>query len=137
MVDRDSVVARLQKLEDCLRILGELRTEARERFLTDFRVHGLAERYLQVAAECLCDLGSHVLAESGISPPATYKEVFRKLAEHCQLSSELASELETWAGLRNVLVHLYLTVDHGRLYEILQDELDTPRRFIQYVSGML
>jgi uncharacterized protein YutE (UPF0331/DUF86 family) len=29
-----------------------------------------------------------------------------------------------WAGLRNIIVHLYLDVDHVRLHEVLVNELD-------------
>jgi uncharacterized protein YutE (UPF0331/DUF86 family) len=32
--------------------------------------------------------------------------------------------MEGWAGLRNVLVHLYLEVDPQRLFDILQIDLD-------------
>ena len=45
------------------------------------------------------------------------------------LDEELAGQMDAWAGLRNVLVHLYLEVDRRRLYEILQSELDQLERF--------
>ena len=45
------------------------------------------------------------------------------------MDEELAGQMDAWAGLRNVLVHLYLEVDRRRLYEILQSELDQLERF--------
>jgi uncharacterized protein YutE (UPF0331/DUF86 family) len=35
-----------------------------------------------------------------------------------------AAEMAAWAGLRNIIVHLYLDVDHARLHEILATELE-------------
>ena len=34
-----------------------------------------------------------------------------------------------WAGLRNLLVHLYLDVDHALLFEILGRDLDQLEAF--------
>jgi uncharacterized protein YutE (UPF0331/DUF86 family) len=42
--------------------------------------------------------------------------------------------MEGWAGLRNLLVHLYLEVDHERLWEILSTELDQLEAFARAVT---
>jgi uncharacterized protein YutE (UPF0331/DUF86 family) len=42
--------------------------------------------------------------------------------------------MEEWAGLRNVLVHLYLDVDQRRLYEILTEDLDQLELFAEAVT---
>jgi len=47
---------------------------------------------------------------------------------------ELASQLVGWAGLRNVLVHVYLDIDHERIFEILQSDLDQLQRFAEAVA---
>jgi len=41
--------------------------------------------------------------------------------------------MERWAGLRNVLVHLYLEVDHNILLDIIQDDLGQLEAFVQPV----
>jgi uncharacterized protein YutE (UPF0331/DUF86 family) len=45
--------------------------------------------------------------------------------------------MEGWAGLRNVLVHLYLDVDHELLYEMLAKELDQLERYAACLSRFL
>jgi uncharacterized protein YutE (UPF0331/DUF86 family) len=39
--------------------------------------------------------------------------------------------------LRNVLVHLYLEVDHERLYEMLQRDLDQLERFAADITRVV
>ena len=42
--------------------------------------------------------------------------------------------MEGWAGLRNVLVHFYLEVDHARLFEILKRDLDQLQAYAAAVA---
>lgn len=42
--------------------------------------------------------------------------------------------MEDWAGLRNVLVHLYLEIDHQRIWEILTADLDELEAFAAAVA---
>jgi uncharacterized protein YutE (UPF0331/DUF86 family) len=42
--------------------------------------------------------------------------------------------MERWAGLRNVLAHLYLDVDHGRLHQILTSELGSLEEYAAALS---
>jgi uncharacterized protein YutE (UPF0331/DUF86 family) len=51
------------------------------------------------------------------------------------LAPDLAGEMESWAGLRNVLVHLYLGIDHERIWEILTSDLDQLESFAAAVSA--
>lgn len=123
MVDHEVFDLRLAKLE---RLLGHLRQLAevdRETFLSDPAVQAQAERWLQLAAEVCLDLAQHLIASQGLRTPSTYREAFEILGEESILPRELARQMEGWAGLRNVLVHLYLDVDHEQLFAILTQDL--------------
>ena len=48
----------------------------------------------------------------------------RSPGEQDVIDDELAQALADWAGLRNVLVHLYLEVDQTRIWQILTGNLD-------------
>lgn len=50
------------------------------------------------------------------------------------LDSECARQMEQWAGLRNMLVHVYLEVESERLYRILQEDLNQLERFAAEIS---
>ena len=133
MVDRDVFDQRLAKLEDLLDRLRKLAEVDRETFLVDRAVQAQAERWLQLAAEVCLDLSQHLIASLGLRTPATYREAFRILSEEGVLPRELAQQMEGWAGLRNVLVHLYLEVDHEELFVILTRDLE---QLEAYASAM-
>ena len=94
-----------------------------------------AERWLHLAAESALDLAHHLIADRGWKTPSSYREAFQVLAQEGVLLPELARQMEAWAGLRNVLVHFYREVDHDRLFEILQRDLDQLQAYAAAVSG--
>lgn len=124
MVDREVFDRRLAQLEELLRRLRRLGSRPREEYLGSDELHAQAERWLQLTAECALDLAHHLIADRGWRTPASYRDAFRVLVEEGVLTPEFAGRMELWAGLRNVLVHLYLDVDHNRLWEIIQHNLD-------------
>ena len=137
MVDREVFDLRLARLEDLLRRLRRLAAVDRATFLTDPAVQAQAERWLQVAGEVCLDLAQHLIASRGWRTPATYREAFQVLASEGVLSPELAGQMEGWAGLRNILVHLYLEIDHGKLFQILSEDLEQIEAYAQALSQIL
>jgi uncharacterized protein YutE (UPF0331/DUF86 family) len=124
LVDREVFDRRLARLERPLRNLRALARTDRAAFLADEGLQAQAERWLQLAAECALDLAHHLIAERGWRTPATYREAFEVLRDEGVIDSGLGERMQGWAGLWNVLTHLYLEVDHGRLHAILRGELD-------------
>ncbi len=134
MVDRDVLDRRLAKLEELLRQLRRLAAIEKQTFLADEMVRASAERWLQLAAECSLDLAHHLIADRGWKTPSTYREAFEILNRENVLDGESAHQMALWAGLRNVLVHLYVEVEPERLYQILQEDLDQLERFAAAIS---
>ncbi len=104
-------------------------------FLADRALQAQAERWLYLAAECALDLASHLIADKGWQTPVTYREAFRTLEQRGVLPPDLTKKMEGWAGLRNVLVHMYLDVDHATIHEILRNDLDELEAFARAVAG--
>jgi len=109
LVDRDAFDRRLAKLEE---LLGDLRRIAPKR---------PGDR-------------SAFLADRGWRSPRTYRETFEILRDQGVLDAELAVAMQGWAGLRNVLAHLHMDVDHARICEVLERELDQLDRFAAAVA---
>lgn len=135
MVDREVFARRLARLEELLTSLRELASVERGTFLADRALQAQAERWLHLAAECALDLASHLIADKGWQTPVTYREAFRTLEQRGVLPPDLAKKMEGWAGLRNVLVHMYLDVDHATIHEILRNDLDELEAFARAVAG--
>ncbi len=124
MVDREVFDRRLGKLEEALRQLRQVRDRGRGAFLADRELQAATERWLHIACEAALDLAHHLISDRGWRTPATYREAFQILREEDVLGEERARQMAAWAALRNVLVHLYLDVDHNRVFEILVQDLD-------------
>jgi uncharacterized protein YutE (UPF0331/DUF86 family) len=129
LVDREVFDSRLGKLEELLRHLRQAATKDRDTFCSDELLQTSVERWLQLASECALDLANHLIADRGWRSPTTNRDTFQILEENGVLSSEQARQMEGWAGLRNILVHLYLAVDRKRIYEILTHDLDQLEHF--------
>jgi len=134
LVDLDVFERRLARLEDLLKHLRSLAGIERRTFLADDGLKAQAERWLHLAAECCLDLANHLIADRGWKTPTTYREAFQVLVREGVLGGGLAGQMEGWAGLRNVLVHLYLEVDHEILFSILTGDLDQLAAFATAMS---
>ncbi len=123
LVDRDAVARRLLILDESLRHIRE-RPPGDARSLASAPERRAAlERWLQVAIEACIDVAYHVIADRGWTPPDTAREAFAALAAHGLLDADLAARLGLAAGLRNVLVHDYVSVDLERLVQALRNGL--------------
>lgn len=123
MVDRAVLSSRLSALEEYLAALRPFRTRSREEFVREPALHHLAERYLHLACEAVGDIANHLIAESGFREPETYRDAVEVLAEEGVIDRDLAARLAEWMGFRNVLVHLYSKIDHGRSYDAISRDL--------------
>jgi uncharacterized protein YutE (UPF0331/DUF86 family) len=134
LVDPEVFQRRLARLEAVLSDLRDLARVDRAAFMRDRALQAQAERWLYVAAECVLDLAHHVIADRGWRTPETYRDAFRVLRDNGVLDEGLAANMEGWAGLRNVLAHLYLDVDHQLLHRILTDELGFLEQFAKRIT---
>jgi uncharacterized protein YutE (UPF0331/DUF86 family) len=134
MVDRQSLAARFEKLREYHRILRELQRHSRSQFLKDYHVYGLAERYLQLAIECLLDIGGMLIVEYGFRKPTVKQEIIEILEEEKVLPSNFTHRLAGIAGFRNILIHEYVRIDRARVHEYLQKNLSQFEIFLKHVN---
>jgi uncharacterized protein YutE (UPF0331/DUF86 family) len=134
LVDREVFDRRLARLEQVLRQLRGIGAVERDRFLQDAALQAQVERWLYVAAECCLDLAHHLISDRGWRTPATYREAFATLEQEGVLAPDLATAMQGWAGLRNVLAHMYLDVDYGLLHTIMTRDLQQLEAFALAVT---
>jgi uncharacterized protein YutE (UPF0331/DUF86 family) len=123
VVDRDALSNRLDALEGYLAELRTFQSVRREDFVREPALHHLAERFLHLACESVLDIAQHVIADQGYRQAQSYKDAMDVLCEEGLIGRGLADRLKGWMGFRNVLVHLYLEIDHGRAYDAIRDDL--------------
>jgi uncharacterized protein YutE (UPF0331/DUF86 family) len=133
MVDPDVVARRLLALNEALRELDRPVARDAATLAKDSLLRAAVERWLQVAIEACIDLATHVVADEGWTPPGTAREAFLVLANHGKLPLDLAQRLGGAVGLRNVLVHDYVSVDLTRLSRTVREDLGDLREFARLV----
>jgi len=115
---------RLNKLDEYLSILQRLRKYSFDDFVSDPERYGSAERFLHLAIEAILDMGNHVIAESDLGIVNWYSDIPSILARKGYIDSDLENKWLQMIGFRNTLVHDYLEIDRGIVYDILENHLE-------------
>jgi uncharacterized protein YutE (UPF0331/DUF86 family) len=137
MIDAEVLRLRIEALLEYLVRVDRFKETERERFVAEPDTHHLAERYLQLAVEAALDIAHHIIAARGYAAPSSYREAFAILCKQGVLPAALASRLQAWAGLRDVLVHAYLEVDHGLAWDAIQSDLEDLCAWAATAAGLL
>jgi uncharacterized protein YutE (UPF0331/DUF86 family) len=137
MTDAEVVRSRLASLRRNARRLHGIVAMGRERFLSDDDLQLRAERCLQLALQAVLDIGMHVIADRSLERPTGYEGVIPALGKERILSAELVERMTGVAGLRNILVHDYLAVDHGILFGDLTAGLADFEAFAAAIEALL
>ncbi len=137
MVDPHVIASRLSVLEGYRARLQAFREISREEFTTDEDTHLLAERLLHLSCECMLDLAQHVISDLGLRQPEDYKDTMQVLCEEGILEDGLTARLKEWMGFRNILVHLYLAIDHGKCWDTIQNDLGHLEAFAAGIGRFL
>jgi len=138
LVDTNVLLKRFGRIRQCVAALETIRrTHSRAAFLKDDLVKAAAERNIQIAVQSVLDICSHVVADQKLELPDEEKHAIQILASHRIIPQRLAKSLSGMAGVRNILVHEYLEVDHGRLYSIMSRHLADFEKFFAVISMLL
>ena len=108
-----------------------------EEFTSDFKVHGAAERYLQLAIECIIDIGNHIISALQLRKPERYRDIPFILGEAGVIPQEFAGEVARMIGLRNILIHDYVRVELEKIHSFMQRRLTDFKRYMDYVIDFI
>lgn len=138
MIDRETICRRLHALEAYTVELERLAaTLSRQAFEAELRTQWAVEHGLQLAIECVLDIGSHVVAAEQLGSPESYREVIELLGQGGILPQEFVTRVVPMPGFRNILVHEYLAVDLAVVWETLQTGPAEFREFTRHVAAYL
>jgi uncharacterized protein YutE (UPF0331/DUF86 family) len=134
----EKLITQLRLLKNYTDILKKIKIEEKNLFLKDEILHGAAERYLQLAIESCINIGNRILSieqfNYNLNTPQTYADIFENLYQAGILERDFSNNLKNMAKFRNKLVHVYWEIDHGFVYELLQNNLDDILKFMSIIS---
>lgn len=116
----NGIERRLDELNERLARLRALQTKSRDEFDEDPFLRDIAERNLEVAAQCCIDISHRIIALEHASKPRDYYEAILRMGELDVLPKDFARQLAPIAGFRNVLIQEYVSVDWDEVYSHLQ-----------------
>jgi uncharacterized protein YutE (UPF0331/DUF86 family) len=96
------------------------------------REHYAIERLLQLLCESAADIGLQFLKARGYGLASSYREVFEALAQQGVLPRDLTQKLIDACAMRNLLTHLYDTIDPTRVAAAIEPALDLYRRYLRW-----
>ena len=122
MLDRERILAKLDELDGYLRELREIvpATLAEYRKVEKKRA---CERLLQIAIECVIDVGNLMISGLRLGLPAEEDDIFEKLERAGIISAEMVALLKRMKGCRNILVHDYARVNDEIIFEVVGTKL--------------
>lgn len=135
MVDAGLVEARVQRLEEVVERLDEVRQAGEDLYLADEERRAAAERWLQVAVQICIDLGTQLVTDQSTPPPSDFGKVFRILGVKGVIPTNLAQRLAGAAKQHHLIMHLYLEVDDRAVFASLA-HLDDLREFAANVERL-
>ena len=136
-IDKELVQRHLKQLQEAISILHSLGESKREEFTTDYRIYGLAERYLQLAIEACLHICGILVSSFGLRRPEGYHELLSIVASQKIIPQSLAYRLEVLTNLRDSLVHDPSTLNRDVLYDHIQQRIDDLKLFADTVEERL
>jgi uncharacterized protein YutE (UPF0331/DUF86 family) len=135
MTDAELIAKQLALIETYVR---ELRTLAEPaRLESDVREERFVEHTLQIAIQATLDVASHIVSDERLGEPTTNQELFEMLARAGWIGEALSRSLRAAAGLRNLLVHGYASIDKGVVRDVLEHHLDDLLDFVTAVRARM
>jgi uncharacterized protein YutE (UPF0331/DUF86 family) len=136
-IDADVVRRRCGEIEQALDRLTRIRASGRDAFLADADAKDIACYRLLLAIEAALALCYHVSARRLKRVPEDYAGCFAGLSQAGIIAGDLSTRLQQMARFRNLLVHVYWDVDYGRVFDVLESDLDDLRAFSRAVASLL
>jgi len=125
---------RLMQLENNI---SELKDIKQKYSVTDIKRDKQKEwalRYgLLESIQVVIDISCHLVVQQNLGNAETYADCIELLSKFDYINQDLADKLMAMTGLRNILVHEYVSIDIDKLYKMLE-QLDDFRQFAEAIS---
>ena len=120
MIDPQATQALLQTLSEYTEDLRTYQQLSRDEVVADRNYQSMIRYALQTAIQCVINIANHLLIGGDLEQPSDSRSAILGLGRYGILPQDFAQELAGMSGLRNVIVHRYMTVDDELIYRFLQ-----------------
>ncbi len=135
--DKDKITKLSSEIFNAIEKLNELSSLPKEEFLSDSHKVASAKYFLIVSIEAAIDMCNHLISKNRLRVPEDYADTFRVMGEVGAFSKGFVEKLIEMAKFRNRLVHIYWEVDDEAIYEILQEDIQDIKEFVDIFMRFL
>jgi uncharacterized protein YutE (UPF0331/DUF86 family) len=128
---------KIAKINNYLKILDNLKSDCKNRFLEDEIYQGALLHYLYLVSDSSISLAQMVLKYNKINIAQSYYEAIDMLGEEDIIPREFAYNFAKIASLRNFLAHDYEDIDYLIICEDILKKLDEIKKYISYIKSSL
>ena len=137
MFSENNVSLRLEKIDEYITFLERIKNYSKDIYVKAPFIYGASERFLQLTIEYVIDIGNHVISNEGYRKPESNVDIITIFYENKVINSNLRENLSNMVNVGNILVHDYLKLDRGIVYDIIVNNLDDIKSFIKYVKKLI
>ncbi|MCX7950414.1 MAG: DUF86 domain-containing protein [Clostridiales bacterium] len=132
-IDRDKILVKLSFLQDNIKKLEELKLLSEEEFLVDYRNIYSAKYLLQTSIEAMLDISNHIVARNKWAKIESNRDSFEALYKNGIIPQEYIDRFFMMAKFRNRIVHMYIDIDDKVIYNILQNNIEDLKIFLDCI----
>ena len=132
MVLDNAISKRIERIDETLKRLIQIKELSLDDFLNDWKSQDAALHNLQIVIEGCLDIGNHLLSSIGSKAPESYVQIVEILVSEKILPSDFAETAKNMAKFRNLIVHEYLHIDIEKVYSFLLS-IEDIRKFVKYL----
>ncbi|MBE0516363.1 MAG: DUF86 domain-containing protein [Methanophagales archaeon] len=137
-IDKETIQSRMSEILRCIATLEEEILNKPVEMVIKSRLHRIAmERCVHVVIEAMLDICRHIVSVKKLGLPTTYKDLVKLVADNDLIPQSMASQMEEYVVLRNILVHRYLQLDYEALYQEAGKLVATVKTFVEHINSLV
>ncbi|GMT49389.1 MAG: hypothetical protein IEMM0008_0928 [bacterium] len=86
--------------------------------------------------QIVIDISCHLTSKYNLGNPSTYTECIELLKKYDYINEYLTDKLIGMIGLRNILVHEYVSIEIDKLYHLL-DDINDFKEFVNCIKDLI
>lgn len=137
MVNKETVIRKLNKLKIYLQELRTYESVSWEEYTTYFHHRRTVERLIQLIVDVAVDINTHTIVDEGGNPPKDAYNSFLDAAKLGMMPMPFAHKVAPSTGERNIIIHEYEQIDDAVVYKSIKDALLLYEQYIGLVTAYL
>ena len=134
--ETETMLERLKLLEDNIRELSDFKKKNSLEDIQSDKSREWALRYGFVETiQVVIDISCYLVSKYNLGNPSTYSECIDLLQKYGHIDKDLKRKVLGMVGLRNILIHEYISVDVKKLYALL-DNVQDLKDFINHIKDL-